>query len=204
MSIGPMSAGRAELAAAVVDVLLGLHEMPSAYDLHCLIYERFAAAGQAREFLYAPVRLGTQAAVLVRGALTGPAATRSRPLVLPTFGTRWRFLLRANPTVKRDDAHAQISLQAEKDSLRQRWIERRAAEHGFDLVAQDAMRSEPMWLDRPGGRFRLNVTTYSGVLRVVDADRVGHALVSGIGRARSWGCGLLLLQAEDTEPAWKS
>lgn len=39
----------------------------------------------------------------------------------------------------------------------------------------------------------VRTATYEGVLRVVDADRLRHVLVSGLGAGKAYGCGLLTL-----------
>lgn len=47
--------------------------------------------------------------------------------------------------------------------------------------------------DGKGQRVSLDVATYQGVLRIVDAESARAALLAGIGRGKGYGCGLLTL-----------
>lgn len=44
-----------------------------------------------------------------------------------------------------------------------------------------------------GRPITLTTVLYDGVLRVLDADKLRHALIAGMGRAKGFGCGLITL-----------
>ena len=85
------------------------------------------------------------------------------------------------------------------DRTCQRWLIRRAETHGF-LVDEDALRvdgylthSERRHLPRTQ-QLRFSTVDFSGVLTVTDPDRFRSALTTGIGPAKAFGCGLLLVR----------
>lgn len=144
---------------------------------------------------------------------------RSKPYH-PAFraGQRLAFQLRVNPSVKRLGTNGKsqrydpiaLALQAlpalQRAAERQRWIHRelapwlaaRGATYGFDLEIDRTvvLRYEPLRF--PGGRsgreIRLSVADFRGVLRVRDPLRFGEAAIAGVGHARGFGCGALLLK----------
>lgn len=79
------------------------------------------------------------------------------------------------------------------------WLIRRAEAHGF-LVTEDALRvdgylthSELRHLPT-AQQLRFSTVDFSGVLTVTDPDRFRSALTTGIGPAKAFGCGLLLVR----------
>ncbi|PWV65550.1 type I-E CRISPR-associated protein Cas6/Cse3/CasE [Plasticicumulans acidivorans] len=145
---------------------------------------------------------------------------RSKPY-LPQLrvGERLGFTLRANPTVARGreadgkgravrhdvvmDARRSLPEAGEAERVARagsQWLNgrdgQRAAEHGFalDSVIADAYTQHR--LHKPGAPRAITFSTldYRGVLRVTDAERLQHALLHGIGPAKGFGCGLLLVR----------
>lgn len=118
-------------------------------------------------------------------------------------GQHWQFRLTANPaysgrregwTDTKPVGHITVKQQ-------ERWLLDRAANAGFRLVARD-VDAEPDFaiIDRSVRRFRRNNThvtiataTFQGHLEINDADALRRVLTHGIGRAKSYGCGLLTL-----------
>lgn len=86
-------------------------------------------------------------------------------------------------------------LLAEEQSRAERngfMVERGEADGQARLVASDSRQ----WRFRQGKNgnwIRLVTVRYDGVLRVVDEERLRHALTFGIGRGKGFGCGLLTL-----------
>ena len=116
-------------------------------------------------------------------------------------GERLRFRLTANPTVSRSrprDAagdkprgtvYAHITTEFQR-----RWLTQRAERNGFRLEENAFDVVECRWrsFKKHGGRrVTLLSATYEGVLEVTDAEAFRGALVSGIGRGRAYGMGLL-------------
>jgi len=85
------------------------------------------------------------------------------------------------------------------DRTCRRWLIRRAETHGF-LVDEDALRVDG-YLTHAERRhlpstqqLRFSTVDFSGVLTVTDPDRFRAALSTGIGPAKAFGCGLLLVR----------
>lgn len=81
--------------------------------------------------------------------------------------------------------------------------ESRAEQNGFSIVRDEVSGMGRMvvsdlhqWSFKQGSsgnNVRLTTVRYDGVLEVRDAERLRHALICGIGRAKGFGCGLLTL-----------
>ncbi|MDR1423372.1 MAG: type I-E CRISPR-associated protein Cas6/Cse3/CasE [Azoarcus sp.] len=85
----------------------------------------------------------------------------------------------------------------------QTWLEKRAVEKGFafdahaENFAVDAY--QPLRLDTADKKnndrgIRFTSVDFSGILTVTDPERFQKALVEGIGPAKAFGCGLLLVR----------
>lgn len=139
-------------------------------------------------------------------------------------GTQLQFELRANPVVthqrdgkrKRDD----VVMHAKRERLQARglnrwkdwhgddkpplyelvneactkWLLGRAAKFGFS-VAHEALRVDGYLRHREKhGALRFSTVDFSGTLMVTDPERFQRALFNGIGPAKAFGCGLLLVR----------
>ena len=143
------------------------------YDVHRLIYEAFVTAG-GRDFLYAPFAVvGGFHAVFVRrfDVQTHFAA-----------GMQFAMTLRAMPAVKANGRRRSIGAARAKDALRLRWIEARARERGFTLLASPEMRVERVRLEAAKTPFAFNACIYRVPIRVTDAVRFTRAYTHGIGQ----------------------
>jgi len=72
------------------------------------------------------------------------------------------------------------------------WLQSRAAAHGFTLaeVGVDAYQQ-----NKAGERgIRFSTVNFSGELLVTDPALFQHALFNGLGHAKAFGCGLLLVR----------
>lgn len=133
-------------------------------------------------------------------------------------GTRLRFDLRANPVKRRRtgegrqqrhdvvmDAKRKQTQEGEVEELRvlehragKEWLGQRAADLGFSLsdefFAADSYRQHR--IPRAGKRSPIKFSSLDmrGVLEVTDVGRFQKALFDGIGPAKSFGCGLLLIR----------
>lgn len=101
----------------------------------------------------------------------------------------YRFRLQANPTVTRDGKRR--GLCSEEEQLA--WLARQGARHGFTPV-QALVSASTMQQGRKGdNRLSVLTATFEGYLLVNDITMLLAALQSGIGPAKSLGCGLLSL-----------
>jgi CRISPR system Cascade subunit CasE len=139
-------------------------------------------------------------------------------------GQRLGFVLRANPVVTtrvsaspedkrrvRHDVimHAKRQEQSrEPDSARRLsqhelvqqvgpvWLQERAEQAGFQLegVHVDGYRQHRLSKRGQGRPIQFSTLDYQGILRVTDAERFLQTLRTGIGHAKAFGCGLLLIR----------
>lgn len=124
--------------------------------------------------------------------------------IAPTFlrHTAYAFDLLANPTRKvasfTEDGRRTRNgrrLALLDQASRQSWMQAKARQHGFCLegpLAMDEAGTSIFWRRARAGthigvRFR-------GCLRVTDQERFIHAFYHGIGSAKAFGFGMLLLQ----------
>ena len=74
------------------------------------------------------------------------------------------------------------------------WLKRQAARHGFDF-SEDLLSVDAYTRHRgKKGDIKFSTVDFSGELLVTDAAALTAALAHGIGRAKAFGCGLLLVQ----------
>ena len=87
------------------------------------------------------------------------------------------------------------------------WLDRQAGEHGFAVVVETNEETrekkpllridgyEQLRIARPREKpARLSVLEFDGVLEVEDPDRFVSSLHRGFGKAKAWGCGLMLIR----------
>jgi len=134
-----------------------------------------------------------------------------------TAGTRLGFALTANPVVTRKDdtgrshrhdvvmdakqrRQATAQSEAKTDAVRDAglsWLSRKAESNGFAFeptaVLVDGYRQHRL-AKAGAGQIRFSTLDFSGVLTVTDADRFVQSLYKGIGPAKAFGCGLLLVR----------
>lgn len=137
-----------------------------------------------------------------------------------SVGDRLAFRLRANPTVdrrsgpgsqsRRSDVlmHAKSAFPAGQRGTREcadaveaaavEWLATRAATHGFSVPVhpitgayrQHVIRKK----NQPRASVRFSSLDYEGQLEVADPARFLETLAAGIGRAKAFGCGLMLVR----------
>lgn len=119
-------------------------------------------------------------------------------------GQQWQFRLTANPVhhVRLDHWGGSKPLGHVTVAQQQQWLLDRAQRHGFRIVDSAAAEGEPdvavvdravRRFSRNGSRVTLSTATFEGHLTVEDAAALRRSMTSGIGRAKSYGCGLLTL-----------
>ncbi|MBF4163031.1 type I-E CRISPR-associated protein Cas6/Cse3/CasE [Nocardioides acrostichi] len=114
-------------------------------------------------------------------------------------GQAWHFRLTANPVKSlRSDTGGRGKVAPHVTAQRQEeWFRSRASGVGIELA--DAALVERRTLkfarhtDRPGQQVTVATATFEGTLGVTDPDALRHALTHGVGRAKSYGCGLMTL-----------
>jgi CRISPR system Cascade subunit CasE len=118
-------------------------------------------------------------------------------------GQRFRFRLRANPCVTRNGKRLGLLRLEEQE----KWIERKAEQHGFSLpqlVSFDLSQSSQDRVDvrisqdqmlrgnqRSNNAIRIFSVLYDGILNVIELDKFRKSLQTGIGHGKVMGLGLL-------------
>ena len=113
-------------------------------------------------------------------------------------GQQWAFRLTANPSFT-DPACSGKRLGNITVAQQEQWLLRRAEGFGFEVCHHNdsvelLVRDRRVDKFNRGGRtVTISKATYDGILRVVDAGRLREAMVTGIGHAKAYGCGLITL-----------
>lgn len=189
------------------------------YDLHRQLWRLFP--GQAREtrargeqdrqgFLFRIENQGTgrPARLLVQSRQApvhadGVLLLGSREIQpAPSAGQRLAFLLTANPvkTITDDERAAKPGKQSEKcrvplfrEDDRRSWLARKLA-GAATLESADIVPHAPIYFRKGKYPGKLVTCTFEGVLRVDEPERLTRLLDNGLGPAKGFGCGLLLVR----------
>ncbi len=212
---------RAELSrdnAARTALTALLREQGGTDGGHRLVWTLFAGDPDApRDFVFREAEPGRYLIVSTRAPSDVQGLWRMETKVYaPAFqvGQRFGFALRANPATavkqvgdkrgKRVDAimHAKTKaaepLTAEAlEQVALDWLLIRESALGVhfarDLCSASGYRQ--IRISRGGAKpISFSVIDYEGVLEVTDPDLLTRALMRGVGKARAYGCGLLLLR----------
>lgn len=204
---------RVELPAAAM--------MGGDYGLHRALWQLFSdGPDRERDFLFHQRSERPDSCFVVSCRPPRPAEDWSlqtreyRPQLKP--GQRLAFALRANPTVARSrdgrhsarhdvvfDARRQaqasgtaMSLAAAEQQAGYGWLESRGRACGFELEQARASgyRRRQLHRRRQGRLILFSTLDYEGVLHVTDPERLQRTLLQGIGPAKAFGCGLLLVR----------
>lgn len=120
----------------------------------------------------------------------------------PAVGQRLAFLLTANPVKTIVDAQreAKPSKRSEKcrvplikEEGQRLWLARKLAGAGM-VEALSVLPHAPTYFRKGSRGGKLVTVTFEGVLNVTDAERLTGLLEAGIGPAKAFGCGLLLVR----------
>ncbi len=147
---------------------------------------------------------------------TGIWAIESKPYSPRlNVGQQLAFRLRANPVVtqtddngkqRRHDVVMHLKKQLAEKSPGERevieqagleWLQRKSQHHGFELMP--GMRIDGYLQHRLNRRksqkmIRFSSLDFEGILAVRDPDKFTELLFHGVGRARAFGCGLMLVR----------
>jgi CRISPR system Cascade subunit CasE len=98
------------------------------------------------------------------------------------------FKLQTNPSVQTDGTRISVPLDKQLD-----WFKHKASESGFDIEQVTITRHWPVPVNSKDKNWIIMASLFNGSLRITDEERFGQALVSGIGRSKAYGFGLLSL-----------
>lgn len=110
-------------------------------------------------------------------------------------GARFAFDIEANPVSNRRSNDGKSNRSADRGKgARMKWLTEQGARNGFVLVEGTTRYNfDAIRLSRAKGASALVTVRYSGELEVTDVDAFRRALFNGIGKAKAFGCGLILL-----------
>lgn len=188
---------------------LRIHDV---YDWHQRAWECFPGRdGRARDFLTRLDRkdVGFQLLIVSPVAPTRPEwcppdGWRGPKEISPSYFTRrrYRFQLCANATkkvaVQNPDGSfkknsRRVPLSRREDLIA--WIKRKGEQGGF-TVDEDSLRTIPRgreYFQKKGMRGLHTAVEFQGVLTVTDPTKFHEAFMRGIGPARAFGFGLLVI-----------
>lgn len=106
-------------------------------------------------------------------------------------GKIFGFSLRACVSVKNKGHHRYFPTSDWRS--RHAWLERKGMQHGFEVITVHCTASHFV-VEKRAGKFTIDDTQFTGVLKVVDHDKFATALRSGVGNtARAFGFGMLVI-----------
>jgi CRISPR system Cascade subunit CasE len=116
-------------------------------------------------------------------------------------GEKYKFLLEANPTMT--IKHKRIGIRDESKQFS--WLAWQGSKNGFSIVDSKILQNDQLHLKKSSRDPRVNaslsnpnfitfqITVFFGLLIVEDPDVLRQSMQKGIGRAKDFGAGLLLL-----------
>ena len=110
----------------------------------------------------------------------------ANPVITKSAGTGNRGAVLAHVTVKQQE----------------QWLMERAGKHGFHVETEQYSAVYSDWVTfhkgNEGGRpVSFHMVTFEGLLTVTDAELFRETLVTGIGREKAYGCGMLTVTGKE-------
>jgi CRISPR associated protein len=170
------------------DVLLRIDDHADRYAIHAALDEHFGRRSEVG-YLWCVGQVAEGTAARVRLPPTHPNGESGIAIKAPHAGAALAFRLRANITRKIGRSAERRSWPRDELAPRLRWLERRGAEHGFQVEQVEASNAR-VFIGKAKG-FWIDETTFTGKLIVVDRDQFAAALSGGVGQRSAFGCGLL-------------
>lgn len=183
------------------------HHLTDSYAWHQAFWKSFPGRdGQERRFLSRVDYQGRHYQALLLSeekpeALDwGAWATKG---IAPAFLERslYHFALRANPTIKRvvRDEEGDRKKNGRRVAIYDRemlkeWLDRKAQEGGFEVMQVDIGPPISCSFLRKNANGKHISVDYRGVLRVLDRATFKETFRTGIGPAKAFGFGLMMLQ----------
>lgn len=100
-----------------------------------------------------------------------------------------QFRLKANPSKRENKTRKVVGLVKPSEQLA--WLTRQGDRCGFKIIGADTMPLPKVFGKKEKSSIRIETALYHGLLEVTDADLFVASLRQGIGKGKSYGCGLL-------------
>jgi CRISPR system Cascade subunit CasE len=180
------------------------HRLSDAYAWHNALWKCFPEKeNEKRHFLFRLDELPRDMKVLMLSSdkpeilYWGNWQTKSIP---PSFLSHpvYRFQIKANPTMLRLKDRRRIGIYNEERLCE--WLVRKGSQNGFSIEQDSLQINGPMdeTFTRKGKIGKHTWADFKGILNVTDNDAFNRGFYNGIGSAKSFGYGMLML-----EPAGK-
>ncbi len=174
--------------------------LSDSYAWHKMIWKSFPDHNkEKRHFLYRIDDAGRYFRILMLSAVS-PVSTDlgqwNSKSIAPSFLSHdiYRFQVKANPTMRRFSDRRRLGIYSE-EKLHQ-WMMGKAGQNGFTLLDQALIIGSPT--DETFVRNRIRgkhvAVDFQGTLQVTDKTDFKQGFENGIGSAKSFGYGMLMLQ----------
>lgn len=101
------------------------------------------------------------------------------------------FTLRACVSYKNKGRHRYFATNDWRS--RHAWLEKKGLLHGFEVITVHSS-AKYFFVEKPNGKFTVDDTQFTGVLKVIDETKFTAVLKSGLGNtARTYGFGMLVI-----------
>lgn len=186
----------------ISELLLDCSRSRNPYEIHRLLWNFFPGMPYSdRFFLFRvtnakrgePLRILMQSAIAPDSnvRLDGCSLLRTKGFQ-PSFGqgASYRFLLCANPTKRLAKERCRVPI-IDEDQLFD-WLERKL-DSAAKIRSADIAEKKYLYFRKKGEAGKIAIITFTGILKVLNAEKVTTLLNKGIGPAKAFGCGLLSL-----------
>lgn len=106
-------------------------------------------------------------------------------------GTSVRYRITANPTKSAFTRRERGKREGLAGTAAVEWWQRKANVCGLDLTHVETTGTAHLTGTRGKGRIHLAATTFEGTATIADVKAIRDSILTGIGRGRAYGCGLL-------------
>jgi len=188
----------------------------SEYTLHQAIWDLFSdGPDRKRDFIYRLENIG-KLPLIYAVSNRKPAnslwsiETKEYDPKIPC-GARLGFILRGNPTVKREGKRHDVIMDYKKhrsnkpqntsnsesvQNIGRKWIESRSEKYGFHIeqVRVDGYRQNSFVKKNSVTEIRYSTLDFNGIVSIIHSGLFQKTLFNGIGAEKGFGCGLMLVK----------
>jgi CRISPR system Cascade subunit CasE len=110
---------------------------------------------------------------------------------LLTDGNLYQFRLKANPSKRDNKTKKTIGIYHNSEQIA--WLERKGEQNGFKTMGIDVIQTPKTYgrKSQESPPISIHTVLFQGILQVTNSNNFIKCLREGIGRGRSYGCGLL-------------
>lgn len=192
-------------------VLLNGASCRNPYEIHRVLWKLFPQDVQAeRDFLFHMEKSDRTGAVILMQSARKPEVSYygAKILVCKEYNLtlqkerRLRFLLVANPVKTINDENGRTTDMGDlkkcrvpliRDEEQRDWLNRKL-KPGAELGELFIDPRHPLYFRKSGMAGKIKPVVFQGILKVVEPDAFVQSIQNGIGPAKAFGCGLMLVR----------